>query len=340
MPLWKSCPLHRIAWARAALTALVFFAAAAPAAAAGKDYQGFFGVLDAALTQPNSLDQHFADSLVFTGSGADYTRHVLDNDDDSTFRIQVGYSFGKGLGSIRASYWSFENDDSQVMSIPGAVYPTIFGSSYYTAPGGYYGGSYYLYNPAGVVSVIATSKVKASTLDLDYIGPMVGGNKVSVNWLAGLRVATYEEDQAFDGDDGSYYIVQGKHFESDAAGIRVGAKAAFELSRHFRLEGEVGLSLLQADTKGDSFQLLSRTGLLDTNHGEDENTRGEIRDLDVRGVWDAGPFDFYVGYAASTWEGLVTDPVPGSAGFLSTSGRDSISFNSIHGGVIWRFGSP
>jgi hypothetical protein len=339
MPLWKSCPLHRIPWARAALAVLVVLAAAAPAAAAGKDYEGFFGVLDVALTQPNSLDQHFADSLVFSGSGADYTRHVLDNDADSTFRIQVGYSFGKGLGSIRASYWSFENDDSQSMSIPGGVYPTVFGSSYYTGRYGSYVGYYYLYNAAGV-SVIASSKVKASTLDLDYIGPMVGGNKVSVNWLAGLRRATYEEDQTFDGDDGTYYIVQGKHFESNALGIRVGAKAAFELTRRFRLEGEVGLSLLQADSKGDSFQIVSERGVLDTNHGEDDNTRGEIRDLDVRGVWDAGPLDFYVGYAVSSWEGLVSDPVPGAAGFSSVPGRDSISFNSIHGGVIWRFGSP
>jgi hypothetical protein len=318
----------------------VILAAAAPAAAASKDYEGFFGELDVALTQPNSLDQHFADSLIFTGGGADYTRHVLDNDDDSTFRIQFGYSFGKGLGSIRASYWSFENDDAQVMSIPGGVYPTIFGSSYYTGGAGYYPVSYYsLYNAAGV-SVIAASKVKASTFDVDYIGPMVGGGKVSVNWLAGLRSATYEEDQSFSGDDGTYYIDQGKHFESDALGVRVGARARFDLSKRFRLEGELALSLLQADTKGDSFQIVSQAGILDTNHGEDNNVRGEIRDLDVRGVWDAGPFDFYVGYMVSAWDGLVTDPVAGPAGFVSTSGRDSISFNSWHGGVIWRFGSP
>ncbi|HZC67759.1 MAG TPA: hypothetical protein VE201_03990, partial [Nitrospirales bacterium] len=102
---------------------------------AGTDpYTGWYGNLDLALTQPNSLDQHFANFIDFSGAQAKDHRLVMDNDDDLTWRLDLGYSWGK-MGALQVSYWQFDNDDSQGDSLNGAVYPTIFG---YGTNGGMY----------------------------------------------------------------------------------------------------------------------------------------------------------------------------------------------------------
>src|SRR5258705_282922 len=84
-----------------------------------------------------------------------------------------------------------------------------------------------VYNSAGV-DFEATSSVKASTWDVDYIRPMSAGDKFHVDWLAGLRVASYEENQDFAGTDGVSDYLQGKHIDSDSWGFRFGATAVFD----------------------------------------------------------------------------------------------------------------
>src|SRR5262249_7134444 len=155
------------------------------AQAAAPDYKGWYANLDLALTQPDSLDQHYANHIQFRGSGRfENERLVLDNDADATFRLDVGYSWAK-KGSLQLSWGQFDNDDHHDDTLNGGVYPTIFGY-------GAYGGAY-VYNSAGV-DFEASSSVKASTWDVDYVRPMSAGDKFSVRWLAGLRVASYEED--------------------------------------------------------------------------------------------------------------------------------------------------
>ena len=318
------------------IAVLAMLAIATPATAAGNDYKGWFAALDLATTQPYSLDQHFANHVDTTVTPSPNERLVMDNDSDFTYRASVGYSWGKSLGSLKVSYWSFDNDDTMTDTLAGEVVPTIFGYGYN------YGGMYIL-NPAGV-DVTATSKVKASTADLDYVRPIVTGDKTTLNWLAGLRVASYEEDQGFVGFNGTYYYYQNKHFKSTGTGLRVGASADFGFTDHFSLVSSAVFSFLQADTKGDSSQEFGASGLTETNHAEDDHVRGEMRDFDVKAVWSYGHLDYYLGYSMSSWSGLVTDPVPAVGGGFFGIGsaeprsRDNISFNSLHGGVKWRFG--
>jgi len=317
-----------------AFAVLAAVASAAPARAA--EDQGWFVFLDLATTQPNSLDQHFANHFDFTNPATVVSeRLVIDNDADLTFKIGGGYGFGDGNGRLRVSYWSFDNDDAQSGSVSGGLYPTLFGY-------GYYGGGQYLYNAAGV-AFEATSSVKASTIDVDYLREIVTGRKASLLWLAGLRIASWEEDQGFEGHDGISDYFQEKHFESDGAGLRLGAAAEFRFTEHFGMTSSLVFSFLHADTEGESSQTFAiGAPPTDVRQASDDNLKGEMRDFDIKGVWTYGRMSYWVGYEAYEWDGMVADPVPPNDGlFLGGSasrGRDSVGFNSLHAGVAFKFG--
>jgi hypothetical protein len=342
MRVRRHAPPGRLLLHIAGIASLVMLATANPAFAADDQARGWYAALDLALAQPNSLDQHYADVTDFSSGTPRSERLVLENDADSTFRLSVGYRFGKGLGSLQVSYWTFDNDDRQEGAVAGYVVPAIFGSGYYgTYYGGYYGA--YLANPA----VTATSSVKATTMDVDYQRPMAAGEKTTINWLMGLRLATYEEDQGFVGNDGGGDYIQTKHIESDAAGFRFGASARFAFTKSFSLQGGVAMSFLQADTEGTASQTFPG-GAIETRHAEDDYIRGTIWDFDLRALWTFGALDYYVGYTASSWEGMVADPVPANTAadsfptFLPfpspARDRESIGFNGWQAGVVWRFG--
>jgi len=306
-----------------------------PTLAADEGYRGWFLALDFASTQPESLDQHFANHFD-TNTPPNDTRLVIDNDVGTSYRASVGYGFGNDLGDLRVSYWSFDHDDKMTGNLPGEIDPVLFGYGYIYAP--------YLNNPAGV-DFTATSKVKAHAADLDYVRALVTGEKSSLSWLAGLRVASFEEDRGFEGNDGTNDFVQSKHFKSDGAGIRVGALANFGFGKHFSLESSFVMSLMQADTKGEAHIDNIQPPASETRTADDNHLRGEIKDFDVRAVWSYGKVDYYLGYSVSSWGGMVADPAPATTGpFISIGsvadrGRDNISFNSIHAGLVWRFKS-
>jgi len=85
------------------ITVLATLAIATPATAAGNDYKGWFAALDLATTQPNSLDQHFANHVDTTVTPSPVERLVMDNDSDFTYRASVGYSWGKSRSSALLS---------------------------------------------------------------------------------------------------------------------------------------------------------------------------------------------------------------------------------------------
>lgn len=319
-----------------ALVMIAAVAASSPARAASVDDKGWFVFLDLANSQPTSLDQHFANHLDATGTTSSTELLVIDNDADLTFKFGGGYGFGNGNGSLRVSYWSFDNDDEQSGSVNGGLYPTIFGY-------GFNGGGMYLYNAAGV-TYSATSSTKASTIDVDYLREIVGGKKASLSWLAGLRVASWEEDQAFEGNDGALYF-QDKHFESDGFGFRVGAGAEFQFTEHFGMKSSLVFSFLQADTEGDSSQTFGAGGPPDdAMKASDDNVKAEMRDFDVKAVWTYGAMSYWIGYETYNWDGMVTDPVTQNEGGhyaigpASNRARDSVAFNSLHAGVAFKFG--
>lgn len=323
----------------AALGAVMFGAASVPATAAQDDYKGWFLALDLANTQPNGLDQQYAtyvDATSFFG-----TRQVIENDADLTYAVKIGYSWG-ALGGLSVSYWSFDNEDKVDESVTGSyVYPTVFGAYGYNNGGAYgLGFSYYYLGGGFPVTVQATSKVQASTIDIDYFRPMQAGERLTIKWIAGLRSATFEEDRTFDGIDayGVYYS-QAKHIESDAFGVKLGAKAIFGFTDRFSLQGGMAFSFLQAST--DAMATQNANGTLDSLTSSDDNLRGEIRDYDLRAVWSWDHFDFWVGYGGQTWDGLVSDPINGSccgASGADSTQRDNVSFNMAHAGVAFRFG--
>jgi hypothetical protein len=315
-----------------AAAAVLFALGASPAMAAHHDdYKGWFVSLDAAETQPNSLDQQYA-NITDPTTGLT-TRNVMDNKSDFTWAFKAGYSWGE-LGGLAISYWSFDNEDKVNASEPiNEVYPTVFG-----AYGFNNGGTYALTGP---VDYTATAKTKASTIDIDYSRPMHAGEKLTVDWIAGLRSATFEETRTFDSglDAGGNYTDQTHHMKSDAFGVKVGARVNFGFTQHFSMQGLMAYSFMQAKTDGDATNNIS--GTLDQITSSDDHVMGEIKDYDVRAVWNWNALDFYVGYGGQTWQGLVADPIEGSCCGASAAGpstRNSVAFNSAHAGVTFRFG--
>ena len=309
--------------------------AAAPALAADPSYQGWFLALDVAMTQPTGLDQHYATALDPTTGGQELL--YLDNDAGFSGQAGIGYKWGE-LGGLALSYWSFDNDD-ELSAVENSryIYPTVFGSYAFNNGGNFGLGSGY-YFP---VNYSVTSSVKASVIDLEYSRPMQAGESVTINWIAGLRSATFEEDLGFSGDDTfPVYYIQTRHIESDAYGIKVGALFDFGLTQHFSLQGMMAFSFLQGST--DAVTTQSAIGGFDSLTASNDNIRGEIRDYDLRAMWSWKSVDAYFGYGGSTWDGLVADPTGQMENFPVTQSdgneRSSIGFNSLHAGVVFRFG--
>lgn len=333
MKIRTGVPAGRVLWLAVGL--LTFSFGLSPALADDADFKGFYVGLDLGLTQPTSLDQHYANHVNLATT---MERLTIDNDSDLTAKITFGYGFGE-MGKLQISWWGFDNEDEVEQNLVGGVYPTIFGY-------GYNSGGMYIYNGTTGVAVKAKGKVQADTIDIDYIRSFEPGKKVTIGWLAGLRVASYEEDQTFEGADGyGYYYTQGKHFESDALGLKLGAKVKWGFTEHFGMAGSATWSFLMADTEGDSFQTFATSGPPDDSAtAKDDNIRGEIRDYDLKAVWTYGSLDFWVGYAMSNWDGMVVDPLPANEGGHFAIGptderhRDSIAFNSLHAGVAFKFG--
>ena len=301
--------------------------AATPASAASNDFKGWLFALDVALTQPEGLDNHIATAI----NGSSTERIVVGNDADVSWRGSLGYAVGLGMGQVQVSYWTFDNDDLENFTKTGYVVPALFGYGYY----------FEMRLDGQTVQFSGGSGVKASTWDLDYSRSIEVGERFHLNWLAGLRTASYSEDQSFEGSDGTYTYKQSKSFDADAFGFRVGAGGEFGFSEHFSLTTSLAYSALLASTEGEASQTFVDGPFSEIRTGEDDDIGGSILDLELKGVWSAGPVDILLGFTNSRWNGFVRDPVP-ATGVLwaSESGsNDSISFTSFEVGLLWRIGA-
>jgi hypothetical protein len=325
-------------------------ATCSPAQAAPDDFKGFLFALDLALTQPSGLDSHIATVTNTTIFPSQTQRIVLDNDADVTWSARVGYGFGLDMGKIQVSYWSFDNDDKETFTRAGFLSPALFGYGFY---GAMYicnttGGGYGYCDSSLPLTFTGGSGVKAHTLDLDYSRDAEVSSRFHLNWLAGLRVASYQEERSFEAFDGTYLYLQDKSWDADAWGIRVGAGGTLNLTEHFGLRGSLAYSALLGSTEGEASQTFVNGGLTcgfppckDIRTGKDDNLHGNIVDLELKGVWSAGPVDVSLGFASSTWSGFVGDPVPAQAFRLvpESPSNESIGFDRFEVGVLWRIGS-
>jgi hypothetical protein len=339
MSLPRPLPTGRVAVALAVVA--IALAIAPPARAGDIDYKGWFVALDAALTQPAGLDQHYATALDTNTFQQELL--FLDNGTGVSGEARIGYSWGT-LGGLALSYWSFDNDDN-LTKVDDAhyIYPTVFGGYAYNNFQTYGLGT----GPFLPVTYQVDSSVKANVLDLEYSRPMEAGENFSITWLAGLRSATFEEDQRFDGSD-AYPVryIQTRHIKSDGIGPKVGAIFDFGFSKHFGLQGRMTFSFLQGSRDAFTDQTVFpdplATPTVDSETVSQSNVRGEIREYDLRALWSYKTFDFYIGYGGSNWDGLPKDPTGGTANFSVANetgdDRDSVSFNSAHVGVVIRLG--
>jgi major outer membrane protein len=312
--------------------------ATTPASAASDDFKGWLLALDVALTQPEGLDNHIATVINDTVIPPVTERIVMGNDADVSWRASIGYAFGLGMGQMKVSYWTFDTEDSENFTKTGFVVPALFGYGYYFDMRVGYG------QP---VQFSGGSGVTASTWDLDYSRSIELKDRFHLSWLAGLRTASYTEDQSFEGFDGYYTYQQSKSFDANAFGFRVGAGGEFGFTEHFSLSTSLAYSALLASTDGEASQTFvdgafacGAPPCTEIRTGEDDDIGGSILDLELKGVWSAGPVDISLGLTNSKWSGFVRDPVPATGDlWVSESGsNDSVSFTSFEVGLIWRIG--
>src|SRR5262245_9795702 len=120
----------RLSLASAGVALIIALALTTPAVAGDNNYQGWYGNLDLALTQPNSLDQNYASNTDFSGSITRTRRLVMDNDSALSWKADVGYSWGT-KGSLQVSFWTFSNDDEESGNKKGELNPNVVGYSAY-----------------------------------------------------------------------------------------------------------------------------------------------------------------------------------------------------------------
>ena len=331
----------RHAWLGLAL--LLLFGAAPQAA---DEPRGWLLALDAALAQPSGLDQHLATVINGTLFPPQSERISLEHDADLAWGAGIGYDFGRDHGRIQVSYWTFENDDMESFTRTGLVSPGLFGYGYY----GYMlmcNQSFGSCDPTLPVRFSGSSEIKASTWDLDYADSLEVSERFNLRWLAGLRTASFEEEQSFRGTDELYTYLQDKSLDVDAVGIRVGAGGDFRLTQHFSLRAGLAYASLIGSSEGEVSQTFLDGGIscgfppcTESRTGKDDQFSGSILDLELRGVWSAGPVDISLGLTSSQWNGFSRDQVP-ATGFLGvgeSSTDDSFSFASFEVGLLWRFG--
>jgi hypothetical protein len=316
----------------AAVAVLIAFSSSPAMAAHHDDYKGWFVSLDAAMTQLNSLDQGSP-----TSSNPLTSRYRLTTrqGDGQRLRFHLGGE-GRPLGRSWAG-WRCRTGRSTTRTrsapprAPATSTDGVRRRSYNN------GGTYALVGP---VDYKASAKTKASTIDLDYSRPMhAGEDDGRLDRRTALATFAGDPDVRQRSDAGALHQPDAPHMKSDAFGVKVGARVNFGMTQHFSCEGLMAWSFMQANTDGEATQ--NAGGTLDQITSSDDHVMGEIRDYDVRAVWNWSALDFYVGYGGQTWEGLVSDPIDGSCCGASGAGhstRDSVAFNSAHAGVTFRFG--
>ena len=331
----------------AALLGGLALLASTPAAAASRDFKGWMFALDLALTQPEGLEDHIATVSDPTSLPPLTERIVMDSDSDISWSATLGYNFGLEFGGVEVSYWTFDNDDLQNFNRTGFVAPALFGYGTY----GYMlvcNASFGSCDPSLPLAFDGGLGVKASTWDLDYTQTVDVAGRFSLKWLGGLRTASFEEEQSFSAFDGYYTYRQARSWKADAFGIRVGAAGIFRFTEHFGMEAGVSWSEMMASTDGEASQTFVDGGFscgappcVEVLKGKDDNLHGSILDVDLKGVWTAGPVDISLGFSSSNWQGFVKNPVPAN-GFLFLSEsppHDSVGFTNFEVGVRWKFGS-
>ena len=319
-----------------------------PAPQAADEPRGWLLALDAALAQPSGLERPLATVIDAISFPPRSERILLEHDADLAWGAGVGYDFGREYGRIQVSYWTFENDDSENFTRTGYVAPALFGYGYVYGVMFMCNQSFGSCDPTLPVRFAGSSDIKASTWDLDYADSLEVSERFNLRWLAGLRAATYEEEQSFQGTDELYTYRQEKSLDVDAVGIRVGAGGDFRLTPHFTLRGGLAYSSLIGSSEGKASQTFVDGGLscgfppcTELRTGKDDQFSGSILDLELRGVWSAGPVDISLGLTSSEWNGFSRDQVPAATGFLGvgeSATDDSFSFASFEVGLLWRFG--
>ncbi len=316
-----------MSWSKQVLVG--FLLCAAPIGGIGADdREGPFVAVDLNFVQPTGLESGY--TIVDADDDFEPEGPIYGPEISKEFspEIHIGYAFDGGRG-FAASYWSFDElgTDRRESPVGGSVWDSLFAPEY----------------ALGILEGTASADitVEAERLDLVYYWSLRKGDRVELDWKAGIRHARFERvlnaryDDAFDPE----LVAQAS--EAEGIGVVAGVESRMRLSGNWSLVGGASLGFLSGDVESSNrhtFGSLPDDPILDVRREEDRSFN--TIDLEVGLVWHADDrFDVALGYRFETWNGVLTrDSFADdfNTGFLQSDSAD-VSWDGVSLGLGFSF---
>jgi hypothetical protein len=189
-----------------------------------------------------------------------------------------------------------------------------------------------------------TTEINASTLDFSFGRAVAMGEKATMEWYVGGRVATFEEtlDGVYGDSEFSDLYAAAKSNEATMFGVRAAVRGRYMFAKAFSVTGGVAFSALDGEIEASSgLTPISGQGIAGSYAAlTDDSRSGTIRDLDLILSWHllADGVRVYGGWEQSEWRDIAADlmrNLPGAT--VELRDRDSVTFSSYKLGVYLRF---
>jgi hypothetical protein len=297
----------------------------------GSAEAGFIVLLEAGLANARNADVVLATDLASSAVSPVHPSW----DDEFSGRLGLGWGFGNGH-EILGTFWRFETEtggsDSGLWGLP--IGPPISdGASYFGTVGGFFD---------------STVEIRAATADVAWVLEHEMIERLSCEWLLGLRYASFEETHEAYYDEAPAAVgfdsyAAAKQNESTMFGARAGLRATYRFGP-MSVGAGLALSFLDGELTASSGLTPSgsaNSGLASSSTViEDDGRSGRITDFDLRLAWhhSRDRVRVWAGWEQAEWDQIAADPTrnfPGTA--VPLSARDSMTFSAYKLGVEARF---
>jgi len=316
----------------------------------GYEQEGFFVLLDLAVTQPGNTDQVIGQTLDFAGTSERSGTIAPDWSSGPAGRVGFGYRWASG-SSVSLAVWRYDDDASLDADGPAGGF-----LDFTIGPSVFVGGNLVSFGDPGHAAFDAS--IEATTVDVAFARRHELSDTLAVEWSAGLRFASFDENLngsydlcASSGCTGGTFLPgevvydADRSTESSMLGVRTGVTGRYRLSPSMAVRSGIAVSLLTGDLESTSG--LTPSGTVNTatepatRFVEDESDRsGQIVDLDLGLEFDVvrDRLRLSVAWEHSVWDGIARDLARNPPGqFAINASRDSVSFTGLRLGVSYRF---
>lgn len=320
----------------------------APAAMAADDHEGFYVLADAAMATPGNTNTAILSSgLEDGGQTGSFEQETawMDWDDDFTWTLGFGYSFGE-QGRIQVSYWNYSGDADMDGSGKGNnaynwfnIGPTAsVGYSFYNSP----------------MDFDFTQEIDATALDVDFLRTTHLNSPVTVDWGVGIRILSFEDNVEGEYvDSSSNRFPASRNIQSDGFGFSGTLGVGYDFNDRFGLSTGMKVGFVVSDVDAEA-EITDQDGYYHTAGFTHKASADGIEDevaftMDFNAnltIQIVDAFHIDVGWFFTQWtdmpenqlgrEVFGTDDQAGVR--LNGEGRDRITWSGPRIAGVWKFG--